>query len=121
MKLTKHQARVRRHRRVRAIVSGTAERPRICVFRSNRHISAQVIDDTRGHTLASVTSVTKGDGKNHSSAAVATELGRLLGEKMKASGIERAVFDRGGYAYHGVIKAFAEAIRSADEKEHFHF
>lgn len=122
MKLSKSQARVRRHRRVRQIVSGTGERPRICVFRSNRHIAAQVIDDTTGRTLAAVTSARKDTGhKNSCNCTVAREQGRALGEKMKTLGIATAVFDRNSCIYHGVVKAFAEGVRSADEATHFNF
>lgn len=122
MKLNKRDARIRRRRRVRAIVSGTAERPRICIFRSNRHISAQVVDDQAGRTLCAVTTVSKDSrAKNFNNSESATRLGRELGEKMKAGGIAAAVFDRSGYPYHGVVRAFAEAVRSVDEENHFHF
>jgi large subunit ribosomal protein L18 len=122
MKLSKREARLRRHRRVRSIVSGTPERPRICVFRSNKHISAQVVDDQAGKTLVAVTTVSKDSGaKNRCNKTMADKLGRTLGEKMKAAGIAQVVFDRGGYLYHGVVKAFAEGVRAADEKDHFHF
>lgn len=122
MKLSKKQARIRRHRRVRSIVFGTAERPRICIFRSNRHISAQAIDDAAGKTLVSVTTVSKdAGGKNRCNIQNAAKMGRALGEKMKSAGLQRAVFDRGGYLYHGVVKAFADGVRGADEENHFHF
>lgn len=125
MKLRKKEARIRRHHRTRAIVVGTAERPRICVFRSNKHISAQLIDDQTGHTLAAVSSITKeskaAPNKNRCNKATAEKLGRSLGEKMMALGLTRAVFDRSGYIYHGIIQVFADAVRSADEKNHFSF
>ena len=125
MKLTKKEARVRRHHRVRSVIFGSPERPRIVIFRSNRHISAQVIDDEAGRTLLAVASMSKAvkqDGpKSNCNVATATRLGKQLGEKLKAAGIERVVFDRGGYLYHGVIKAFAEGVRSADEQNHFNF
>ncbi len=122
MKMTRTQARQRRHRRVRQIVTGTPERPRICVFRSNRHVSAQLIDDTTGKTLASVTTVSKANsGKNQRNCAAATAQGAALGEKMKALGVAKAVFDRNGCLYHGLIKAFADGVRSVDEKNHFNF
>lgn len=122
MKLSKRQARIRRHFRVRSSVTGTAERPRVCVFRSNKHISAQVVDDMSGRTLASVTSVAKGNhNKNHCNKATADQLGRALGEKLKELQVERVVFDRGGWIYHGVVKAFADGLRAADEQNHFHF
>jgi large subunit ribosomal protein L18 len=107
---------------VRSAVSGAADRPRLCVFRSNRHILAQVIDDTAGKTLASVTTVSKEAArKNHCNRANAERLGRELGEKIKKLGVERVVFDRGGHLYHGVVKAFADGVRSADEENRFHF
>ena len=123
MKLTKRQARIRRHHRVRSTILGTSERPRLCIFRSNRHISAQLVDDQAGKTLLSVSTVSKDsrDGKNYCNCAMAEKLGRQLGEKMKTKGIEKAVFDRGGFLYHGVVKAFAEAVRAVDDKNHFSF
>jgi large subunit ribosomal protein L18 len=125
MKLTKREARVRRHYRTRATVCGTAERPRICIFCSNRHIYAQLIDDQAHRTLAAVTSVTKetkvAPYKNCCNRPTAERLGRDLGQKMKSLGIARAVFDRGGYLYHGVVKTFADAVRAVDEKDHFLF
>ncbi|HBF33767.1 TPA: 50S ribosomal protein L18 [Candidatus Sumerlaeota bacterium] len=122
MKLTKRESRLRRHQRVRAIISGTAERPRVCIFRSNKNISAQAIDDATGVTLFAVSSVKKdAAGKNHCNCATATELGKELGTKLKTAGIVSAVFDRNGYLYHGIVKAFAEALRSADEANHFNF
>ena len=106
--LSVRDARQRRHRRVRAKVVGTAERPRISVFRSNRGISVQLIDDLNGRTLAAVQwtefrAVAKGDQ--------AEQVGKALAERAKAAGVERAVFDRGGYQYHGRVKALAEAAR----------
>jgi large subunit ribosomal protein L18 len=108
--LTKPQARLRRRRRVRAKVSGTAERPRISVFRSNRGISAQLVDDRAGHTLAAVT-WTESDLRSLGRMEQAAEAGRVLARRAREAGIERAVFDRGGYRYHGRVKAFAEGIR----------
>ena len=122
MRITKSQARLRRHRRVRQIVSGTAERPRICIYRSNRHVSAQVIDDEAGRTLVAATTVSKnGDGKNRCNTAQAKALGIELGKKMQAAGVTRAVFDRNSCIYHGVVRALAEGVRSVDEEHHFHF
>ena len=122
MKLSKTQAHRRRRLRVRQIVTGGPERPRICIHRSNRHVSAQVIDDLSMKTLASVTTVTKDNGgKSCCNRANATTLGKQLGEKMKAAGITSAVFDRNGYLYHGVVQAFADGVRSADEESHFNF
>ena len=107
----KREARIRRHRRVRKKVRGTAERPRLAVFRSNKHISAQVIDDRTGRTLAAATTLEtdlKGTGGNVEGAA---KVGTLLAERAKAAGIDAVVFDRGGNRYHGRIKALADAAR----------
>jgi large subunit ribosomal protein L18 len=104
------EARRRRHRRIRGKVSGTAERPRLCVFRSNLRIYAQVIDDERGHTLAAV-SWTEDDLRGLKKAEQASEAGKVLAQRAKDVGVERAVFDRGGYQYHGRVKAFAEGVR----------
>ena len=108
--LTAPQRRLKRRRRVRAKVVGTAERPRISVFRSNKGISAQLIDDESGRTLAAV-SWTEDDLKSLPKMDQARRAGALLAERAKAAGIERAVFDRGGYQYHGRVKALAEAAR----------
>jgi len=108
--VTKEQRRLKRRRRVRAKVIGTAARPRISVFRSNRGIAAQLIDDERGHTLAAV-SWTEDDLKALKKAEQASEAGKLLAQRAKEAGVERAVFDRGGYQYHGRVKAFAEGVR----------
>jgi large subunit ribosomal protein L18 len=107
---TKTQARVRRHRRVRAKISGTAERPRLAVYRSNARIYAQLIDDRAGHTLVAASSLDKdlaGTKRSEQPAAV----GKLIADRAKAAGIERVVFDRGGYLYHGRVKALADAAR----------
>ena len=108
--VTKEQRRLKRRRRVRAKVVGTAARPRISIFRSNRGIAAQLIDDERGHTLAHV-SWTEDDLKGLKKAEQASEAGKVLAQRAKDAGVERAVFDRGGYQYHGRVKAFAEGIR----------
>jgi large subunit ribosomal protein L18 len=108
--LTKPQARLKRRRRVRAKVSGTAERPRISVFRSNRGISAQLVDDRDGRTLAAVT-WTESDLRSLSRMEQASQAGKALAERAKQAGVERAVFDRGGYRYHGRVKAFADGVR----------
>jgi large subunit ribosomal protein L18 len=108
--MTKRDARERRHRRVRGKVSGTAERPRLVVYRSNRGIFAQLVDDESGRTLASA-SWTKVGRVEGSKTEQATAVGRALGEAAKAAGIERCVFDRGGYLYHGRVKALAEGAR----------
>jgi large subunit ribosomal protein L18 len=107
---TKSDSRLRRRRRVRAKVRGTAERPRLSVFRSNRGIQAQVIDDVTGHTLAAV-NWTEADLKSLKSMDQAKRAGELLGERAKAAGVESVVFDRGGYRYHGRVKALADGAR----------
>jgi large subunit ribosomal protein L18 len=104
------EARRRRHRRVRGKVSGTAERPRLAVFRSNRGIEAQLIDDLGGRTIAAASwlHVKQKDGSKSDQAAA---VGKLLAERAKAAGVETAVFDRGGYLFHGRVKALAEGAR----------
>jgi large subunit ribosomal protein L18 len=108
--LTKPAKRLKRRRRVRAKVSGTAERPRISVFRSNRGVAAQLIDDEAARTLAQV-SWTESDLRSLKKMEQASRAGELLAERAKAAGIETAVFDRGGYQYHGRVKAFADGAR----------
>src|SRR5659263_272649 len=108
--VTKGQQRLRRRRRVRARVSGTAERPRLSVFRSNRGIFAQLIDDTKGHTVAAVTWI-EPDLRKITAREHAKKAGELLAERAKAAGVETCVFDRGGYQYHGRVKALAEGAR----------
>jgi len=107
---TKPRQRLRRRRRVRAKVRGTAERPRLSVFRSNRGVNAQVIDDVAGQTLAAV-NWTESDVKGLQSMQQAKRAGVLIAERAKAAGIENVVFDRGGYRYHGRVKALAEGAR----------
>jgi large subunit ribosomal protein L18 len=107
---TKESVRLKRRRRVRAKVVGTAERPRIAVFRSNRGVSAQLIDDTAGRTLAHV-NWTEADLKSLPRMDQARRAGEILAERAKAAGVETAVFDRGGYQYHGRVKALAEGAR----------
>jgi large subunit ribosomal protein L18 len=102
--------RLKRRRRVRAKVQGTAERPRISVFRSNRGITAQLIDDDAGRTLAAAV-WTEADLRSLKRLEQAKRVGELLAERAKAAGIETAVFDRGGYQYHGRVKALAEGAR----------
>ncbi len=110
--LTKPQRRLKRRRRVRAKIHGTAQRPRISVFRSNRGIFAQLVDDDSGHTLAAV-NWTETDLRKLSGTEQARKAGAVLGERAKAAGVESAVFDRGGYQYHGRVKAFADGAREA--------
>jgi large subunit ribosomal protein L18 len=108
--LTAPARRLKRRRRVRAKVHGTAERPRISVFRSNRGIFAQLIDDDAGRTLASVSWI-ESDLRSLKPMEQATRAGALLAERAKAAGVETAVFDRGGYKYHGRVKALADGAR----------
>ncbi len=112
-KLTKQEARRRRHFRVRKKISGTPERPRLAVFRSNRHISAQVIDDVSGRTLAAA-STTEADLRSGSgTVAGAKRVGSLVAERARAQGVSTVVFDRGGFLYHGRVAAVADAAREA--------
>jgi large subunit ribosomal protein L18 len=109
--LSVREARLRRHKRVRGKISGTAERPRLAVFRSNRGIEAQLINDREGKTVAAASwlQVEKSfKGKKNEQAA---EVGKLLATEAKKAGVESAVFDRGGYLYHGRVKALADAAR----------
>ena len=108
--VTKSQARLKRRRRVRAKIAGTAERPRISVFRSNRGIQAQLVDDLAGRTLAAV-SWTESDLRSLKPMEQAEKAGEVLAERAKSAGVDTAVFDRGGYRYHGRVKAFAEGVR----------
>jgi large subunit ribosomal protein L18 len=112
--LTKSEHRERRHRRVRKKVTGTAARPRLAVFRSNKHIYAQLIDDLAGRTLASA-STTEADLRGGSTATVdaAKRVGLLLGERARQAGITTVVFDRGGFRYHGRVAAVADGAREA--------
>jgi large subunit ribosomal protein L18 len=107
---TKPKKRLRRRRRVRAKVRGNAERPRLSVFRSNRGVNVQVIDDVAGRTVASV-NWTESDVKGLQSMEQAKRVGALIAERTKAAGVETVVFDRGGYRYHGRVKALAEGAR----------
>jgi large subunit ribosomal protein L18 len=113
--LTKPQARLRRHKRVRGKVSGTAERPRLVVSRSNRGIVAQLVDDASGKTLASASWLQVKSFKGNKSAQAA-EVGKLLAQKAKDAKVGGAVFDRGGYLYHGRVKALADAAREGGLK-----
>ena len=111
----KQIARTRRHHRVRKKVAGTAARPRLAVFRSNKHISAQVIDDRAGRTLAAASSVEKDLRRAGGTAnkVAAAAVGHLVAERAKAAGISQVVFDRGGFLYHGRVAAVADAAREA--------
>ena len=108
--------RLKRHKRVRSKISGTGERPRLNVFRSEKHIYAQVIDDARGVTLCAASSVEKGFDARGSNKEGASAVGKMIAERALAGGIENVVFDRGGYIYHGRVKELAEAAREGGLK-----
>ena len=107
----KNEARLRRHRRVRGKISGTAARPRLDVFRSSKHIYAQIIDDVAGVTLVSATTMEKGFEGFGGNVEAANKVGKMIAEKALAKGIKTVVFDRGGFVYHGRVKALAEGAR----------
>ncbi|OLZ10938.1 50S ribosomal protein L18 [Sulfobacillus thermosulfidooxidans] len=111
----RNAARKRRHLRIRSKIKGTPERPRLNVFRSNLHIYAQVIDDTKGHTIASASTLEKvfDNMEGRLTVAKAREVGRLVAERAIAHGVKKVVFDRGGYRYHGRVQALADAAREA--------
>lgn len=115
----KRARRQQRHRRVRGMVSGTPDRPRLAVYKSLRHIHAQIIDDLKGHTLAAASSVEESagaaKGKTGNSLA-AKAVGKLLAERAKAAGVAAVCFDRGGFKFHGRVKALAEGAREAGLK-----
>jgi large subunit ribosomal protein L18 len=114
--LERRESRLKRHRRVRARVRGAAERPRLAIFRSLHHITAQVIDDGAGRTLASATSAEadlRKAVKSTSGLAAAEAVGKAVAERAKEAGVARVIFDRGGFIYHGRVKALAEAARAA--------
>jgi large subunit ribosomal protein L18 len=114
MGLTKQEHRIRRHRRVRKKILGTAERPRLAVFRSNKHIYVQAIDDIAGRTVASASTMESAQ-RSGATATVdaAKQVGELVGERVKAAGITTVVFDRGGFKYHGRVAAVADGARAA--------
>jgi large subunit ribosomal protein L18 len=114
--LTKPEARARRHRRVRGKLHGTAERPRLVVFRSNRGIEAQLVDDVEGKTLAAASWLHLKKSFKGDKTAQAAEVGKLLAEKAKKTNVETVVFDRAGYLYHGRVKALAQAAREGGLK-----
>ncbi len=118
-KSTSIEGRDRRHRRVREKVSGTTERPRLCVFRSLNHIYAQVIDDARGHTLVTASTLDTeiaGDSKGKKKTGKAEMVGTLLAKRAIEKGVQQVAFDRGGSRYHGRVKALAEAARKGGLK-----
>jgi large subunit ribosomal protein L18 len=108
--------RIKRHNRVRGKISGTAERPRLCVFRSESNIYAQIIDDVAGNTLVSASSVEKGFEGKGGNVEAAKKIGAVIAERALQKGIEEVVFDRGGYIYHGRVKALAEGAREGGLK-----
>ncbi|PWT97481.1 MAG: 50S ribosomal protein L18 [Terriglobia bacterium] len=112
-KIEKKEIRSRIHKRIRRKLQGTAERPRLAVFRSIAHIYAQVIDDSAGKTIVSASSVDKAIKTNGGNLAAAKAIGKTVAERAREKGIQRVVFDRGGYQYHGRVKALAEAARAA--------
>jgi large subunit ribosomal protein L18 len=116
LKKTKEEARYRRHKRVRKKIYGTPERPRLNVFRSLKHIYAQIIDDFSGNTLVSASTLDselKGKLQTGGNIEAAKSVGLLLGQRAVKKGIKKVVFDRGGYTYHGRVKALADAVREA--------
>ena len=112
----KNKARIKRHRRVRAKVSGTASCPRLNVFRSSKHIYAQLIDDVNGVTLAAASSMDKDFEGNGGNKEAAKKVGQLIGKRAMEKGIEEVVFDRGGYLYHGRVKELADGARESGLK-----
>ena len=116
MKLTRKESVKRRHHRVRRKVSGTSERPRLAVFRSNQHIYAQVIDDTKQHTLVAASTLdpeVRSEIKSGGNCDASVQVGQLIAKRCTSAGIAQVVFDRGGSPYHGRVKALAEAAREA--------
>ena len=103
--------RARRHKRVRTKISGTAERPRLCIYRSNTNIYAQIIDDAQGITLVSASTLDKAVKTKHANIEAAKEVGALIAKRATEKNITEVVFDRGGYIYHGVVKELADAAR----------
>ena len=109
-KIDKNAERVKRHKRIRNRIFGTPERPRLCVFRSDKHIYAQIIDDVAGSTLVAASTVEKDFEGNGGNIEAAKTIGKTIAERAVAKGIEEVVFDRGGYIYHGRVQALAEAL-----------
>ena len=115
-KESRNDRRVVRHARIRKYLSGTPEKPRLCVFRSNKNIAAQIIDDVNGVTLASASSLDKSINGYGGNIAAATAVGKLVAERALAKGIDTVVFDRGGYLYHGRVQALADGAREGGLK-----
>ena len=112
-KIDRRLERERRHKRVRNKISGTAQRPRLCVYRSNQHLYVQIVDDVVGNTLVSASTMDKEVKTKHSNIEAAKEVGTLIAKRAADKKIKNVVFDRGGYIYHGVVKQLAEAAREA--------
>ena len=112
-KIEKNEIRSRIHKRIRRKLQGTAERPRLAVFRSVAHIYAQIIDDSQGRTVVSASSVEKASKTNGGNVAAAKQIGKTIARRAQEKGIKQVVFDRGGYQYHGRVKALADAAREA--------
>ncbi len=112
-KINRKLERTRRHIRVRTKISGTAERPRLCVYRSNKNLFVQVIDDVKGVTLAQASTLDKEVKNKHANKEAAKEVGTLIAKRASEKNIKTVVYDRGGYIYHGVIKELADAAREA--------
>jgi large subunit ribosomal protein L18 len=115
-RLASNEVRLRIHRRIRKTLAGTPIRPRLCVFRSNKHIYAQIVDDAKGTTLTAASSVeaeAKKEVRNGSNIAAAKTVGRIVAKRAIEKGVQAVLFDRGGYIYHGRIKALADAAREA--------
>ncbi|QLK86607.1 50S ribosomal protein L18 [Staphylococcus sp. 17KM0847] len=110
-KIDKNKVRLKRHARVRTKLSGTSEKPRLNVYRSNKHIYAQIIDDTKGVTLAQASTKDNGVDTSATKVEMATQVGEAIAKKANEKGIEAVVFDRGGYLFHGRVKALADAAR----------
>ena len=115
-KTDRKMERTRRHIRVRTKISGTAERPRLCIYRSNANLYVQIIDDVAGNTLVSCSTLDKDIKTKHANKEAAKELGTLIAKKAADKKIETVVFDRGGYIYHGVVKELAESAREGGLK-----
>lgn len=115
-KTDRKMERERRHLRVRRKISGTTERPRLCIYRSNTNIYVQVIDDVAGNTLVQASTLDKEVKTKHANKVAAKEVGQLIAKRAKEKKIENVVFDRGGYIYHGVVKELAEAAREGGLK-----
>jgi large subunit ribosomal protein L18 len=118
-KVDSNVVRLRIHERIRKRLSGTPDRPRLCIFRSNKHIYAQIVDDSKGSTLVAASTLdadTKGQVKGGGNVAAAKAVGKVVAQRAKDKGIQAVLFDRGGYIYHGRVKALADAAREAGLK-----